>query len=107
MELKKIAQIAHVTWSSREKPIRLGIETLFIIGTMLCVGSTDTQVSHMLTIVAMIGSYMAMNTGANDIGPAVASHAITPVGAITIAAALLSIAQGAKPYVARCCLKTH
>ncbi|MDJ1018208.1 MAG: inorganic phosphate transporter [Paracoccaceae bacterium] len=44
----------------------------------------------LLVIAAMIGGYMAMNIGANDVannvGPAVGSHAITLTGAIIIAA---------------------
>ena len=44
----------------------------------------------MLVIAAMIGGYMAMNIGANDVAnnvaPAVGSHAITLTGAIVIAA---------------------
>ena len=44
----------------------------------------------LLVVAAMIGGYMAMNIGANDVannvGPAVGSHAITLTGAIIIAA---------------------
>ena len=44
----------------------------------------------LLVVAAMIGGYMAMNIGANDVannvGPAVGSHAITLTGAIVIAA---------------------
>jgi PiT family inorganic phosphate transporter len=57
---------------------------------MLFIGSKDSGVSHMLMIAAMIGGYMAMNIGANDVannvGPAVGSRAITLTGAILIAA---------------------
>ncbi|MCG7985246.1 MAG: inorganic phosphate transporter [Candidatus Thiodiazotropha lotti] len=34
---------------------------------MLYVGSTDKEVSHVLVIAAMIGGYMAMKLGANDV----------------------------------------
>ena len=44
----------------------------------------------MLVAAAMIGGYMAMNIGANDVannvGPAVGSKALTLAGAIAIAA---------------------
>ena len=44
----------------------------------------------MLVIAAMMGGYMALNIGANDVannvGPAVGSQALTLVGAIFIAA---------------------
>jgi PiT family inorganic phosphate transporter len=90
MELEKIAEIEHATWANRKELFRLGIAVLFIVGIMLFVGSTETGVSHMLMIAAMIGGYMAMNIGANDVannvGPAVGSRAITLTGAILIAA---------------------
>ena len=90
MELEKIAEIEHATWANRKELLRLGIALLFIVGIMLFVGSTDRGVSHMLVVAAMIGGYMAMNIGANDVannvGPAVGSRAITLTGAILIAA---------------------
>jgi PiT family inorganic phosphate transporter len=90
MELEKIVEIEHATWANRKELFRLGIAVLFIVCIMLFVGSTDSSVSHMLMIAAMIGGYMAMNIGANDVannvGPAVGSRAITLTGAILIAA---------------------
>lgn len=90
MELEKIAQIEHATWVNRTELFRLGIAMLFIVGIMLFVGSTDAEVSHMLIVAAMIGGYMAMNIGANDVannvGPAVGSRAMSLTGAILIAA---------------------
>jgi len=75
---------------NRREFMRLGIALLFIVATMMFVGSRDSDVSYMLVIAAMIGGYMAMNIGANDvannIGPAVGSHALTMSGAILIAA---------------------
>jgi PiT family inorganic phosphate transporter len=50
----------------------------------------DASGSYILVIAAMIGGYMAMNIGANDVannvGPAVGSKALTLTGAIIIAA---------------------
>ena len=90
MELEKIAEIEHATWANRKELLRLGIALLFIVGIMMFVGSTERGVSHMLVVAAMIGGYMAMNIGANDVannvGPAVGSRAITLTGAILIAA---------------------
>ncbi len=90
MELEKIAEIEHATWANRNELLRLGIAMLFIVGIMLFVGSRGSGVSHMLVVAAMIGGYMAMNIGANDVannvGPAVGSRAITMTGAILIAA---------------------
>ncbi|MEJ2591824.1 MAG: inorganic phosphate transporter [Candidatus Thiodiazotropha sp.] len=90
MELEKIAEIEHATWASRKEMMRLGIAMLFIVGIMLFVGSRGSAINHMLVVAAMIGGYMAMNIGANDVannvGPAVGSRAITLTGAILIAA---------------------
>lgn len=77
---------------NRDELFRLGTAVLFIVGIMLFTivrtdGGTD---GVLLVAAAMIGGYMAMNIGANDVannvGPAVGSHAITLTGAILIAA---------------------
>ena len=77
---------------NREELFRLGPALIFIVGVMLfTIVRTDGGIDGiMLVIAAMIGGYMAMNIGANDVannvGPAVGSHAITLTGAILIAA---------------------
>jgi inorganic phosphate transporter, PiT family len=90
MELEEIAQIEQATWVNRKELFRLGVALLFIIAIMLYVASRNAQVSSMLVIAAMIGGYMAINIGANDVannvGPAVGSKALTLTGAILIAA---------------------
>jgi inorganic phosphate transporter, PiT family len=53
---------------------------LFIVGVMLYAGLRgDGEFSLILVVAAMIGGYMAMNIGANDVannvGPAVGSKA--------------------------------
>lgn len=77
---------------NRSELFRFGTALLFIVGIMLFTsvradGGTD---GILLVIAAMIGGYMAMNIGANDVannvGPAVGSQAITLTGAILIAA---------------------
>ncbi|MCP4877648.1 MAG: inorganic phosphate transporter [Gammaproteobacteria bacterium] len=89
MELEKISQIEAATWVNREEVLRLGVSILFIVGIVLFVSSRG-EVSPMLIIAGMIGGYMALNIGANDVannvGPAVGSRALTLVGAIFIAA---------------------
>jgi PiT family inorganic phosphate transporter len=89
MELEKIADIEHATLKNRRELVRIGLALLFIVGIVLYVGSRG-EVSFMLVIAAMIGGYMAMNIGANDVannvGPAVGSRALTLSGAILIAA---------------------
>jgi PiT family inorganic phosphate transporter len=89
MELEKFNQIEQATWINRQEILRLGISILFIAGIMLYVGSR-AEVSNMLVIAGIIGGYMALNIGANDVannvGPAVGSRALTLTGAIVIAA---------------------
>ena len=88
MELEKINKIEEATWVNRKEIFRLGMAVLFIVGIMLYVGSRG-EVDHMLIIAGIIGGYMAINIGANDVannvGPAVGSRALTMAGAIAIA----------------------
>lgn len=92
MELKDIASIEQAAMFGRRELLRLGISLMFIIGIIffanLQVG--DIPGSTMLIIAAVIGGYMAINIGANDVannvGPAVGSKALTLAGAILIAA---------------------
>ncbi len=89
MELEKLHKIEQATWVNRQEILRLGVAILFIVGIMLYVGSR-AEVSNMLVIAGIIGGYMALNIGANDVannvGPAVGSRALTLTGAIVIAA---------------------
>lgn len=93
MELKNINDIDDATKSARKEMFRIGTALLFIVGIMLYTlsqNSVDGSPSTLLIIAAMIGGYMAMNIGANDVannvGPAVGSKALTLTGAILIAA---------------------
>jgi PiT family inorganic phosphate transporter len=89
MELERIHEIEQAIGVNREEVLRLGISILFIVGIILYVSSRG-EVSPMLVIAGMIGGYMALNIGANDVannvGPAVGSRALTLAGAIAIAA---------------------
>ncbi|MCB1472900.1 MAG: inorganic phosphate transporter [Rhodobiaceae bacterium] len=77
---------------NRNELFRLGSAILFIVVIMLFAMSRGPGGMHgtLLVAAAMIGGYMALNIGANDVannvGPAVGSHAITLAGAIVIAA---------------------
>ncbi len=91
MEFKNFRDIEKAAAISRGELFRVGTALLFIVGIMLfasqrLAGGPD---GLLLVIAAMIGGYMAMNIGANDVannvGPAVGSHAITLTGAIIIA----------------------
>ncbi len=91
MDLKNINQLEKATSSGRAETLRFGMAILFIVGIMLYVGTSIGEIpgGFMLITAAMIGGYMAMNIGANDVannvGPAVGSKALTMTGAIIIA----------------------
>lgn len=93
MEFQNIQRIETATKLGRKEMFRFGSALLFVVAVMLFSSSIrpDGQlVSIELVIAAMIGGYMAMNIGANDVannvGPAVGSRALTMTGAIMIAA---------------------
>jgi PiT family inorganic phosphate transporter len=77
---------------NRAELFRLGTAVLFIVLIMLFTLSRGPvgPGAVLLVAAAMIGGYMALNIGANDVannvGPAVGSRAITLTGAILIAA---------------------
>ncbi len=92
MEFENVSQIERATVGGRSELFRLGTALLFVVGIMLYSGMSVGQLpnGYMLVVAAMIGGYMAINIGANDVannvGPAVGSKAITLTGAIIIAA---------------------
>jgi len=93
VEINNIQDIENATKLSRREMFRFGTALLFIVGIMLFssnIHPTGSHVSIELVIAAMIGGYMAMNIGANDVannvGPAVGAKALTLTGAIIIAA---------------------
>ena len=92
MGIVNIKALEKATLVNRKELFRLGTSVLFIVGIMLFMiirdeGGPD---SVLLIVAAMIGGYMAMNIGANDVannlGPAVGSHAISLAWALAIAA---------------------
>ena len=91
MELKTMAKIDKKMGFSRQDSIKLSLGTLFVLVIMLMMILLQDHASPVVLVVAaMIGGYMAMNIGANDVannvGPAVGSGAVTLMGAIIIAA---------------------
>ena len=91
MELKHIDEIERATKRGRSELFRMGMALIFIAGVMLYAGMRgDGQGSLILVVAAMVGGYMAMNIGANDVannvGPAVGSKAMSMVGALFVAA---------------------
>lgn len=91
VEHKHIKHMEKAMEKSRIEQVRLGIGLIFILGVMLYTASqSGGEVSITLVIAAMVGGYMAMNIGANDVannvGPAVGSRALTLGSALVIAA---------------------
>lgn len=92
VDLKNINQIEEASTLTKKDLIRLGLAVIFMIFVSLYVGNITDQVAghNLLIVAAVIGGYMALNIGANDVannvGPAVGSNALTLTGAIVIAA---------------------
>lgn len=92
MELKNLAEIEHATIAARQEFLRLGTAILFLVGVLIYAGMAFKGVpnAYLMIAAAMVGGYMAMNIGANDVannvGPAVGSKTLTLTGAIIIAA---------------------
>jgi len=90
MTLKYFSVIDDATATGRHELVRFGIAIIFIVAIMLFLGLRFGDVSYVLVVGGVIGGYMAMNIGANDVannvGPAVGARALTLVGAIVIAA---------------------
>ena len=91
-DLKRLTQLEKATSIVGARNLNLGFGLLFLLGVWLFVflqaGSEETYT--ILAIATIVGGYMAMNIGANDVannvGPAVGSKALTIVGALIIAA---------------------
>lgn len=92
---RKPVSTQEVPLSQQYPPVerfRLGIGLLFVLGVALY--AVFNQSAHgggtLIIIAAMVGAYMAMNIGANDVannvGPAVGSKAMTLMAALIIAA---------------------
>jgi inorganic phosphate transporter, PiT family len=91
MEFEHMNDVEKATKKGQSELFRFGIGLLFIVGIMFYVALRgDGQANLLLVIAAMIGGYMAMNIGANDVannvGPAVGSKALTLGGALVLAA---------------------
>lgn len=81
MEFDSLQKIEKATSFGRKEMVRIGSAPLFIVGIMLFASGIRPEgqtVSIELVIAAMIGGYMAMNIGANDV-----ANAVGPLAAIT------------------------
>lgn len=92
MVIKDYTRIERAAGISRTEVGRIGTALLFMVGIMVFTGSkfAGNDQAFLLIAAALIGAYMAMNIGANDVannvGPAVGSFALSMTGAIVIAA---------------------
>ena len=72
--------------------VRIGLAGIFLVGVLIATAfiTSATQGGLLIVAAGVIGGYMALNIGANDVansmGPAVGSRAITMGGALVIAA---------------------
>ncbi len=92
MRVKEYLKIERATNLSRSEVGRLGTAIIFIVLVMIYTGNSFSHVeqAYLLVAAAVIGAYMAINIGANDVannvGPAVGSFALSLTSAIVIAA---------------------
>ncbi|NDR58782.1 inorganic phosphate transporter [Aliiruegeria sabulilitoris] len=92
MKITEYLKIESAADLSRSEVGRLGTAVIFIVAVMVYTGTKFAHIeqSYLLIAAAVIGAYMALNIGANDVannvGPAVGSFALTLTGAIMIAA---------------------
>lgn len=92
MQVKDYLKIERATNISRSELGRFGTAAIFVVIVVIYTGSNFAHVeqSYLLIAAAIIGAYMAMNIGANDVannvGPAVGSFALSLTSAIVIAA---------------------
>jgi phosphate/sulfate permease len=91
-DLKKIVRLETATRQTARQWGSLGLAFLFLVAvwavTLAITGRAEGAI--FIVIAAVIGGYMAINIGANDVannmGPAVGSRALTMAGALAIAA---------------------
>ncbi|WP_142850070.1 inorganic phosphate transporter [Telmatospirillum sp. J64-1] len=91
-DLKKIVLLETTTQALARRHAGLALSFLFLLGVWAFTAAYTRGVEHgfFIIIAGVVGGYMALNIGANDVannvGPAVGSKALTMVGALIIAA---------------------
>lgn len=91
-DLKRIVQLEKASSRISQRNLNMGFGFLFLLAVWVFayIKTGGTEINSIITIAALVGAYMAMNIGANDVannvGPAVGSKALTLVGALCIAA---------------------
>ncbi|MBL6932494.1 MAG: inorganic phosphate transporter [Rhodospirillales bacterium] len=91
-DLKKIVRLERATLETSQQFVKIGLSVLFLVAVWIFAAMQTGAIDNSAYIIAagIIGGYMALNIGANDVannvGPAVGSKALTMVGALIIAA---------------------
>ncbi len=92
VDLKKVQAFRAGVQQQNRAVANMGVALVFLVLVLLYTALTQQSgpMGAFVVAAAVIGGYMAMNIGANDvannIGPAVGSRALTMVGALVIAA---------------------
>jgi PiT family inorganic phosphate transporter len=90
-DLERIVQIERQTQHATQTYKSLALALLFLLVVWVFAASVTGAGEHatLVVVAAIIGGYMALNIGANDVannvGPAVGSKALTMMGALIIA----------------------
>jgi len=89
-DLKTITRVETAARIHGQAVSRMGLALLFLAGVWIFASNLGMAFNPFVVAAAVIGGYMAINIGANDVannvGPAVGSKALTLTGAILIAA---------------------
>ena len=91
-DLKKVVRLEVATHDLSRSLAPLGLALLFLVAVLAFTAAaiTDTPLSLYVIAAGVIGGYMALNIGANDVannmGPAVGSKALPMAAALVIAA---------------------
>ncbi|TDK51949.1 inorganic phosphate transporter [Antarcticimicrobium luteum] len=91
-DLGRIGQLEQATLYVSRPMVGLGVALAFmvIVGLIAAIFTGSGSTSTIIVAAAVLGAYMAINIGANDVannmGPAVGANALTLGGAIVIAA---------------------
>lgn len=90
-DLKKISRLESATAAIGRTSGAFGLALLFLVAVFaFTVRMAEGEYASFIIAAGVIGGYMALNIGANDVannvGPAVGSKALTMVGALVVAA---------------------
>jgi PiT family inorganic phosphate transporter len=91
-DLTRVVRLEQATHESGRRLVTLGLALLFLAlaGALSAQQTALLDQGFLIIVAGVIGGYMALNIGANDVannvGPAVGARALTMVGALIIAA---------------------